>query len=88
MKKVIMTIVMGLAFVATFMLGYIKGTSVPQKVVSDDALIHTYVNENYGEDYYGVINDLSVDGDNRCEFHVYDEDDTIVASVSIERYAQ
>ena len=88
MKKVFITVCMVIAFVATFMAGYIKGTDVPQTVVDDYTIIHEYVIDNFGEDYKGVINDIKVDGDNRCEFHVYDATGMFVTSVSVERYTK
>lgn len=87
MKKALVVFMTGVAMMATFMVGYIKGTEVPQKVASDDTIIHEYVMANYGEDYEGVINDIDVDGDNRCEFHVY-KDGIYVTSVSLERYTK
>lgn len=88
MKKVFMTIAMVVAFVATFTIGYINGTKVSKTVVDDGTIIHEYVMYNYGEGYEGVINDIKVDDDNRCEFHVYDATGRFVTSVSVERYTK
>lgn len=86
MKKVFMTVAMVMAFVATFMVGYNKGTEAPREVVDDFTIMETYISEEFGDSYRGelVVRDLT---DNKVDFNVYTSSGIQLTSVSVARYS-